>query len=102
MVFNKDKIILFNVQNFNQQLEWKNIAKVEYGEKNQVMIYMEQLQNKSPVRIDLQYLNQDSMDKAKILIAYKIRQSQKPLAGIKKPLDKKNNKHLAKENENTQ
>lgn len=110
VVLNKDRIILFNVQDYNKHLAWKDILKVEYEDENQLMIYMQGIQSDSPLLINLQGLDQDSMDKVKILIAYKLRQSRKLLAQKNnKALVNKNNKPLAggvdkamgKNNENT-
>ena len=107
IVFNKDKIILFNVQDFNRQLEWKMIDKVEYKPLNQVMVYMKTMQSKAmqseqPILIDLQRLDGESMDKVKILIAYKLRQSQKSIAkNNNKPLAEKMKKPLAEKTETT-
>ncbi len=100
IVFNKDKIILFNIQDFNRQLEWKMIDKVEYEPLNQVMVYMKSMPNEQPILIDLQRLDPDSMDKVKILIAYKLKQSQKSIAkNNKKPLAEKIQKPLSKATE---
>lgn len=100
VVFNKDKIILFNIQDFNRQLEWKMIDKVEYEPLNQVMVYMKSMPNEQPILIDLQRLDPDSMDKVKILIAYKLKQSQKSIAkNNKKPLAEKIQKPLSKATE---
>ncbi len=107
VVFNKDKIILFNIRDFNRQLEWKMIDKVEYQPVNQVMVYMKAIQNgaipnkvkqnEQPILIDLKRLDSDSMDKVKILIAYKLKQSQKSIAkNNKKPLVEKIQKPLSK------
>ena len=81
IVLNKDKIILFNVQDFNRQLEWKKISKVEYMDQQQILITMKNMQyGDMPIVIDLERLGRDSMDKVKILIAYKLKQSQKPVS----------------------
>ena len=107
IVFNKDKIILFNIQDFNRQLEWKMIDKVEYEPVNQVMVYMKTIQNEAmpngsvqneqPILIDLKRLDPESMDKVKILIAYKLKQSQKSIAkNNKKPIAEKILKPLSK------
>ena len=77
IVFNKDKITLFNVKDFNRQLEWVNIDKVAYQDKQQIIIYMKNTeQNEQPVQIDLHELDPDSMEKVKILINYKLKQNQ--------------------------
>ena len=81
IVFNKDKIILFNVQDFNRQLEWGKIAKVEYADDHQVIITMKNMQQgETPILVDLARLDEESLDKVKILIAYKLRQSNKTLS----------------------
>ncbi|MCU7835552.1 MAG: hypothetical protein KZQ83_09910 [gamma proteobacterium symbiont of Taylorina sp.] len=76
IVLNKDMIILFNIHDFNRQLEWVNIDHVEYQDKNQVIVYMKQLeteQKQETVLIDLHEMEQEDIRKVKILIDYKLR-----------------------------
>lgn len=77
IVLNKDMIILFNIKDFNRQLEWVNIDKVAYQDKQQIIIYMKNTEpGEQPVKIDLLELDQSSMEKVKILIDYKLKQSR--------------------------
>ncbi len=77
IVLNKDMIILFNIKDFNQQIKWTEINRVEYQDPHQILIFMnEKAEQKQPVQIDLAKLDKDSMDKVKILINLKIKQSK--------------------------
>ena len=77
IVLNKDMIILFNIKDFNQQIKWAEINRVEYQDPHQILISMnKKAEQKQPVQIDLAKLDKDSMDKVKILINLKIKQSK--------------------------
>ena len=82
IVLNKDKIILFNIRNFNQQLKWSEINRVEYQDNHQVMLFMnKKAEQKQAVQIDLAELDKASMEKVKILITLKLKQSRKKNVG---------------------
>ncbi|MCU7939970.1 MAG: hypothetical protein KZQ64_10200 [gamma proteobacterium symbiont of Bathyaustriella thionipta] len=77
IVMNKDKIILFNVKQFNQQIKWTEIERVDYQDEHKIVIFMNHTAPQSkPVQIDLADLDDNSMDKVKILINLKLKQSK--------------------------
>lgn len=77
IVLNKDKIILFNIRNFNQQIKWSEINRVEYQDNHRIMVFMnETAEQKQAVQIDLAELDKVGMEKVKILINLKLKQSK--------------------------
>jgi hypothetical protein len=77
IVLNKDKIILFNIKEFNQQIAWADIKQVEYNENQQIDIfYIENEELQQQVHINLSKLDSDSMEKLKILINLKVKQNK--------------------------
>lgn len=78
IVLNKDKIILFNIKQFNHQIKWTEMERVDYQDDHKIIIFMNNnAEQKKPVQIDLAELDADSMDKVKILIDLKLKQSKK-------------------------
>jgi len=91
IVMNKDMIILFNIHDFNRQLEWVDIEHVDYQANHQIFIVMKSLepgQEKELILIDLHKMQPDDMEKVKILIDYKLKQSKKS-----EQIDKHNEKN---------
>ena len=77
IVLNKDKIILFNIKQFNQQIKWTEMERVDYQDDHKIILFMnDKAQQKKPVQIDLAELDDDSMNKVKILINLKLKQSK--------------------------
>ncbi len=77
IVLNKDKIILFNIKQFNQQIKWAEMERVDYQDDHKIILFMNNTaQQKKPVQIDLANLDDDSMNKVKILINLKLKQSK--------------------------
>ncbi|GEM_PF-2968817 len=78
IVFNKDRIILFNIQHFNQQIRWLDIERVVYQKPQQVQLFIrQQAEKQKPVIINLAELDAESMTKVRILIDWKVKQSHK-------------------------
>ncbi len=77
IVLNKDKIILFNIKQFNQQIKWTEMERVDYQDDHKIILFMnDKAQQKKPIQIDLAELDDDSMNKVKILINLKLKQSK--------------------------
>ncbi len=74
IVMDKDKITLFNIQHFNEQIKWLEINKVYYNDKQHIVIEHKAHQASDLVLIDLQELDANSFEKVKILVNLKIKQ----------------------------
>ncbi len=74
IVMDKDKITLFNIQHFNEQIKWSEINKVYYNDKQHIIIEHKAHQASDLVLIDLQELDANSFEKVKILVNLKIKQ----------------------------
>jgi hypothetical protein len=83
IVMNKDGIILFNIKQFNEQIKWTDIQRVDYlKDQNIILFYNERLdealnektQAIKTTTINLADLSSDSVAKVKILIELKIKQ----------------------------
>ncbi len=74
IVMDKDKITLFNIQHFNEQIKWSEINKVYYNDKQHIIIEYKAHQASDLVLIDLQELDANSFEKVKILVNLKIKQ----------------------------
>jgi len=78
IVLNKDGIILFNIKQFNEQIKWTDMKRVEYQDKQKIVLFVnENVQQNKPIQIDLAELDKDSMYKVKILIDLKLKQSKR-------------------------
>lgn len=78
VVFNKDGIILFNIQHFNQQINWQDINRVDYRSQQQIHLYVSEdgdSEQQKSFKIDLTELDEDSMDKVQTLIEYKTKKA---------------------------
>lgn len=85
IVLNKDKIILFNIKQFNHQIKWTEMKRVDYQDDQQIIIFMNNnAEQKKPVQIDLAKLDVESMAKVKILIDLKLKQSKNKLLPLKR------------------
>jgi len=77
IVFNKEGLTLFNIRNFNQQIKWSEINRVSYQDHQQLTVIMnDNAERQEAVHINLSELDTDSMDKVKILITLKLKQSK--------------------------
>lgn len=80
IVLNKDKITVFNIKQFNQQIKWTEMDRVIYLDKQKIKIMMNHTaEQKKAVYIDLAELDANSMAKVKILIDLKLKQSKNKL-----------------------
>lgn len=82
IVLNKDGIILFNIKQFNEQIKWTDIARVEYLDQQKIILFVkkkleENGQWHKPIEIDLIKLDKGSVNKVKILIDLKLKQSRR-------------------------
>lgn len=86
IVFNKDGLILFNIKQFNQQIKWTDITRVEYQEQQKIVLFVkkelkeplnENGQGDKPIVIDLVELDKGSVNKVKILIDLKLKQRRR-------------------------
>ena len=74
VVFNKDGITFFSIKHFNQQINWSDIEQVDYQQSQQWTFYLyDNSEIKQPVSVDWSELDEDSMEKVKVLIQYKMR-----------------------------
>lgn len=77
IVFNKEGITLFNIRHFNQHIKWSEINQVNYhGQQELTMTTDDNTERQETIHINLSELSSDSMDKVKILIALKLKQSK--------------------------
>ena len=78
IVLNKDGIILFNIKQFNEQIKWTDMKRVEYQDKQKIVFFVnENTQQDESIQIDLAELDKDSMYKVKVLIDLKLKQSKR-------------------------
>ena len=78
IVLNKDGIILFNIKQFNEQIKWTDMKRVEYQDKQKIVLFVnENAQQDESIQIDLAELDKDSMYKVKVLIDLKLKQSKR-------------------------
>jgi hypothetical protein len=77
VVFNKDGVTFFNIQNFNHQIQWGNIARVDYSPHQLVSILVNENNDLKTYQLSLKALNKADMMKVKQLFEYKLRQHQK-------------------------
>ena len=78
IVLNKDGIILFNIKQFNEQIKWTDMERVEYQDKQKIVLFVnENAQQDESIQIDLAELDKDSMYKVKVLIDLKLKQSKR-------------------------
>lgn len=76
VVFNKDGITLFNIKQFNEQIKWQDMTRVDYPEGQKIMIFLnDNVSLSEPVVLDLADLDKNSVEKVKILINFKLKQS---------------------------
>lgn len=77
IVMNKDKVIIFNIKQFNYQIKWTEMERVDFKDDHKITFFMNDTAYETkPVQIDLAELDDDSMDKVKILINLKLKQSK--------------------------
>lgn len=78
IVLNKDGIILFNIKQFNEQIKWTDMKRVEYQDRQKIVLFVnENAQQDESIQIDLAELDKDSMYKVKVLIDLKLKQSKR-------------------------
>ncbi len=78
VVFNKDGIILFNIKQFNEQINWRDMTRVEYHDGQKIFIFFnDNVSLSEPLVLNLAELDKGSLDKVKILINLKLKQSRK-------------------------
>ena len=86
IVMNKEGIILFNIKQFNEQVKWTDIQRVEYQARQNIVLFINDEQNKvlnekgqqvKTMQINLAELDKISVDKVKILIDLKLKQSKR-------------------------
>jgi hypothetical protein len=76
IVMDKDKITLFTIEYFNQQIKWSDISHVRYKDKQRIVIESNTLSPSERMLIELQKLDAESFNKVKILINLKIKQNK--------------------------
>ena len=82
IVLNKDGIILFNIKQFNEQIKWTDIMRVEYQEQQKIILLVKKKREQNgqwdkSIEIDLSKLDKGSVNKVKILIDLKLTQSRR-------------------------
>lgn len=80
IVFNKDGLTVFNIHNFNKQINWQTIEKVRFLEQQKIEItFLEPEQTRELMLLNLKELPAESMDKVKILLRVKLKQYHKTM-----------------------
>ena len=78
IVFNRDGLTIFNIHNFNKEINWQAIGKVRYLEpQNMQIIFLDDEQKQDQIVLNLEHLPPESMSKVKILMQVKLKQYHK-------------------------
>ena len=76
VVMNKDGIILFNIKQFNEQINWGDMERVEYQDNQKILFVLNNNVQDESIVLNLKELNKNSMNKVRILIDLKLKQSK--------------------------
>lgn len=76
IVFNKEGVTVFNIRHFNQHLNWSEIARVDYLPHQQMKVTLDDSGEVQTMVINLSELDRESMNKVKILMAFKMKQNR--------------------------
>lgn len=78
VVMNKDGIILFNIKQFNENINWSDIQRVEYLPNQKIVFSVKEQDNEQMtqlIQLDFSKLDKDSAEKVQILIDLKLKQN---------------------------